>query len=1196
MVGLSAQPTLYKPKSKIRLRLGLTPPHPKPAPAPVAQITTHTSQTTVTNVNTNNSTVSLTSRPDSRSAFTYDSSVRSQQSPAFDVISYSTQSPASLAFSHHPNPSTQTLADETVNTVHAVYPSPPTTDERDDTIHATAGHGPIRTMEMALESHPHVSAEIKSQDVFHLSDEQLSERFVFVDEIGFGNWGSVWKCQPRRVRESALTRKDIGVKLGKVSAAGYGGGARGVVAIKLVHRSKDPTTAARVRALWGEMKIIRGLRHEPHPSIIQFEAFVITPSYALVIMPYLSHLIPVCLPPQIAIPYFRQLASAVGYLHERGITHNDIKPANVLLGYNDVPVLVDFGFAQKWQVGARGSFLSSISWGTPEYLDPQRAKGMPHDERASDVWSLGITMFEILIGRTPFEANEEEEFFTPEQLIVYYERTKRGVWVGDWSMPSDLEELLRAMINPDPTYRLTAMQAYHHHALQPSSPSIIVTPHFVRMAATFDDEPLPAPSKQDITTVARHEKSKSVADAKKKRKTKEAPRAATPIPLGESIKQHANLTKGRSQNLQEGKENMYNGDSQTPSPQKNRLKQRRELGEDERLEDDLTPTKLTKPAQPLQLLLVPEKRLSPRTSQPQLTAVRPASAASDARATPELRDSKDTTVAQLSHRVSAMSLASSASGAKTKEEAVLRTMRSLEGIKKKPSQRDLLSKIGRPAPEPPRPRSMDSIPEEGKKKSLSVVPERHSVPIDMLINPLPKIELKHDGTVPNASVPTSPPRKVHSPGKVAGHAQSPVRHQVNAPRPADAVALQRQSGITFPKPDFDSPLAELRERILTDDQEKAIRFRQHSGDLLPAKTSTPVEVLMETKVETSTPEAASRPLSRAKSIEALALDNRLDKITAFVKNVEFIVDEARKALAEGRELDLPLLSLPQETTTEQVSGKNENHGKKGAVTFGQPHQFGVSPEKGAIPAHLRTSSTQVEPATPPKYLTYAEAEAKVRAANEWMEMQGRGVRKERAPISHVMKIFDRPSSRSNTPEPSMIPLKAPALRGAPSTPALRSTTTRAVPARKSESNLRNFATMPSSLSIPLVSDDEDEVDHGHIHRQRGVYEQLLDQTPGVVRQGDGWSSWRSMAKPSSMASLREKARNLLRDDERGRHITNLAEEVKEKRNSKLVSTFSTSTVGIGLRPQTPAAASTLKDGKVKGIFKAIRGVMGGNKA
>lgn len=88
-------------------------------------------------------------------------------------------------------------------------------------------------------------------------------------------------------------------------------------------------------------------------------------------MPYLSHLIPVCLSPERATTYFRQLCSAVGYLHERGITHNDIKPANVMLSYNDVPTLVDFGFANKWPLGERGSFLSDISWGTPEVCVPR---------------------------------------------------------------------------------------------------------------------------------------------------------------------------------------------------------------------------------------------------------------------------------------------------------------------------------------------------------------------------------------------------------------------------------------------------------------------------------------------------------------------------------------------------------------------------------------------------------------------------------------------------------------------------------------------------------------------------------------------------------------------------------------------------------------------------------------------------------
>ena len=92
-----------------------------------------------------------------------------------------------------------------------------------------------------------------------------------------------------------------------------------------------------------------------------------------------------------------------------------------------------------------------------------------------------------------------------------------------------------------------------------------------------------------------------------------------------------------------------------------------------------------------------------------------------------------TTSKEAVNRHSALSLASS-TGAKTKDEAVLKTMKSLEGIrvKKVKSHRDI--KIGRAAPEPPkvdvRPRSMDSIPEEGKKGSME---ERLSLPIEMVL-------------------------------------------------------------------------------------------------------------------------------------------------------------------------------------------------------------------------------------------------------------------------------------------------------------------------------------------------------------------------------------------------------------------------------------------------------------------------------
>ncbi|KAG9089035.1 hypothetical protein FS749_001666, partial [Ceratobasidium sp. UAMH 11750] len=153
------------------------------------------------------------------------------------------------------------------------------------------------------------SGEHQSSDIFSLSDQQLSEKMRFIQEIGFGNWGSVWLCEPRIAEERAT----------------YGDR----VAVKLVHRSKTPTTAARVRSLWNEMKIVRALRREAsasgqevvgvgHPNVVHFYSFVITPSYALITMQYLPTPVPVEVPEFRAKPWFAALTDAVAFLHQRG--------------------------------------------------------------------------------------------------------------------------------------------------------------------------------------------------------------------------------------------------------------------------------------------------------------------------------------------------------------------------------------------------------------------------------------------------------------------------------------------------------------------------------------------------------------------------------------------------------------------------------------------------------------------------------------------------------------------------------------------------------------------------------------------------------------------------------------------------------------------------------------------------------------
>ncbi|KAI9568573.1 kinase-like domain-containing protein, partial [Boletus coccyginus] len=274
-------------------------------------------------------------------------------------------------------------------------------------------------------------------DVFSLSDHLLAERLQFVKEIGFGNWGSVWLCRPKS-------------SSGKVKEM--------EVAVKLVHRSKTSTTAARVRSLWNEMKIVRSFKNDPHPSIVPFHSFIITPSYALITMAYLPTLVPVEVSESRAKGWFKSLLSGVHFLHSRGVVHNDIKPANILLSPASVPVLVDFGFAEKYDLTSPKAFHSNLTYGTPEYLSPERARGLPHDTRKSDIWSLGVTFFEILVGRTPFESEEGEVFEKKEDLEKYWDRTMRGKWVGKYSMSQPVERLLKRMIVPNVDLRCTAVE------------------------------------------------------------------------------------------------------------------------------------------------------------------------------------------------------------------------------------------------------------------------------------------------------------------------------------------------------------------------------------------------------------------------------------------------------------------------------------------------------------------------------------------------------------------------------------------------------------------------------------------------------------------------------------------------------------------------------------------------------------------
>jgi serine/threonine protein kinase len=189
------------------------------------------------------------------------------------------------------------------------------------------------------------------------------------------------------------------------------------VALKVPHAWALAGPRAMTRFL-GEARAMARLQH---PSIVPvFEAgrFGDLPYLATAYVPGrpLSHVLedgPVG--PARAAAIAAALAEALGYAHDAGVVHRDVKPANVLVDPTGAVHLMDFGLACHEGVPDRPGGGGGLLVGTPAYLAPeQTSDGVSDASPASDQYSVGVVLFEMLTGRAPF--------LGPPALVVYYSR------------------------------------------------------------------------------------------------------------------------------------------------------------------------------------------------------------------------------------------------------------------------------------------------------------------------------------------------------------------------------------------------------------------------------------------------------------------------------------------------------------------------------------------------------------------------------------------------------------------------------------------------------------------------------------------------------------------------------------------------------------------------------------------------------
>jgi serine/threonine protein kinase len=248
--------------------------------------------------------------------------------------------------------------------------------------------------------------------------------------------------------ESVIGRGGMGIVFRCVSPEGV------AYAVKVLIQSIASDAASTNRLFEHEIKVLSALRH---PNIVKIIDYGIDHDQAFFVMEFvdgeplnaLLGRVRKC-DTKFAIRIVRSAAETFSYVHEQGITRNDIKPSNMILTPKGQIKLVDFGIAAFMADTQDTGDNSNLIIGTPRYLSPERINGKPATVQ-SDVFSLGVVLYELITGQNPFDAEDSigiamsilnRDPIPPSQLV---------------SLSAELNGVVMRALNKDPAKRFSSM-------------------------------------------------------------------------------------------------------------------------------------------------------------------------------------------------------------------------------------------------------------------------------------------------------------------------------------------------------------------------------------------------------------------------------------------------------------------------------------------------------------------------------------------------------------------------------------------------------------------------------------------------------------------------------------------------------------------------------------------------------------------